>query len=444
MGLCAGRRSSPTVNAMADLSYQTGFGNQFETEAELGTLPRGQNSPQRVQGGLYTEQVTGTAFTAPRNSMQRTWMYRVRPSVRHLAALNSIDRGLIRSAPDIEAAPVNTQLRWDPFPTTSSKTNWVTGLATVATNGDVALQAGGAIHHFSATESMGNIAFVNTDGEMMLVPYAGHLLIRTELGHLEVGVGQMAVIPRGIKFAIDLTSGPARGYVCENYGSIFALPEHGLMGMDANALPRDFEYPVASFDRQDQATQLIAKVSGQLFANKLDHSPFDVVAWHGNLAPYRYELRRFCALGPVVFDHPDPSIWTLLSSSSDTPGTANIDFILFREHWKVAENTFRPPWFHSNVMSELMGLIEGVYDAKAQGFEPGGASIHNSFIPHGPDSDAFSSATEAELAPVKGPDSLAVMWESRYRWAPTKWAISLTELQTDYAERWAQLDKRRP
>ena len=422
---------------MAELNYQSGFGNQFETEAESGVLPLGQNSPQKVKGGLYTEQITGTAFTAPRSSMRRSWVYRIRPSVQHLTNLQPIDPGLIRTGADREGSPTATQLRWDPFPSISSDSNWLTGLTTVATNGNSELQTGGAVHHFAATQSMGDTAFVNTDGELMLVPYMGRLLLQTEMGHLEISPGHIAVIPRGIKFSVDLLDEMARGYVCENYGAAFSLTEDGLVGVDANALPRDFEYPVARYDDDDQPTKLVAKISGALFANDLQHSPFDVVAWHGNLAPYRYELRRFCALGPVIFDHPDPSIWTLLSSPSDTPGTANLDFILFREHWRVAENTFRPPWFHSNVMSELMALIEGVYDAKAEGFVPGGISIHNSFIPHGPDSDAFKSATEADLAPTKGPDSLAVMWESRNRWVPPSWPMALSELQDDYPERWS-------
>ena len=425
---------------MAELNYQSGFGNQFETEAESGVLPLGQNSPQKVKGDLYTEQITGTAFTAPRSSMRRSWVYRIRPSVQHLTNLQPIDPGLIRTGADREGSTTATQLRWDPFPSISSDSNWLTGLTTVATNGNSELQTGGAVHHFAATQSMGDTAFVNTDGELMLVPYMGRLLLQTEMGHLEISPGHIAVIPRGIKFSVDLLDEMARGYVCENYGAAFSLPEHGLVGVDANALPRDFEYPVARYDDDHQPTKLVAKISGALFANDLKHSPFDVVAWHGNLAPYRYELRRFCALGPVIFDHPDPSIWTLLSSPSDAPGTANLDIILFREHWRLAENTFRPPWFHSNVMSELMALIEGVYDAKAEGFVPGGISIHNSFIPHGPDSDAFKSATEADLAPTKGPDSLAVMWESRYRWVPTSWAMALSELQDDYPERWSELN----
>ena len=426
---------------MADFIYQTGFGNQFETEAEPGVLPVGQNSPQKVKGGLYTEQITGTAFTAPRNSMRRSWVYRMRPSGRHFSNLQPIDNGLIRTGPDHEGTPVPTQLRWDPFPASSLNQNWLTGLSTVATNGDSEMQAGGAVHHFVATQSMEDLAFVDTDGELMLVPYEGRLVVRTVLGQLGVAPGYLAVIPRGVKFAIDLVDSTARGYVCENYGAAFDLPEHGLLGPDANALPRDFEYPVAKYDGSESATRLVAKISGRLYATDLEHSPFDVVAWHGNLSPYRYELRRFCAVGPVIFDHPDPSIWTLLSSASDSPGTANMDFILFREHWRVAEHTFRPPWFHSNVMSELMGLIEGIYDAKAEGFLPGGISIHNSFIPHGPDSAAYESATQADLGPVKGPDALAIMWESRYRWSPTPWAMSLPELQDDYADRWANLGR---
>ncbi|MEE3139619.1 MAG: homogentisate 1,2-dioxygenase [Actinomycetota bacterium] len=426
---------------MADFTYQTGFGNHFESEADPGVLPVGQNSPQRVKGGLYTEQITGTAFTAPRSSMLRSWVYRMRPSVRHFTDLQPIDNGLIRSGPDQNAASTPVQLRWDPFPASSVGTNWLTGLTTVATNGNNEMQLGGAVHHFVATNSMQDLAFVNTDGELMLVPYDGRLVLRTEMGNLHVAPGYLAVIPRGVKFSVDLLDATARGYVCENYGTAFGLPEHGLLGPDANALPRDFEYPIANYDRDDNPTKLVAKISGQLYATELSHSPFDVVAWHGNLSPYRYELRRFCAVGPVIFDHPDPSIWTLLSSASDTAGTANMDFILFREHWRVAEHTFRPPWFHSNVMSELMGLVDGIYDAKAEGFLPGGISIHNSFIPHGPDEAAYESATQADLGPVKGPDSLAVMWESRYRWAPTSWAMALTELQADYPERWANLSR---
>ena len=275
---------------MVDFSYQTGFGNHFETEADPGVLPRGQNSPQKVQGGLFTEQITGTAFTAPRRSMRRSWVYRMRPSVRHFNNLQPIDNGLIRTGPDKDSVPASVQLRWDPFPASSLKTNWLTGLTTIATNGNNEMQTGGAVHHFVATDSMEDLAFVDTDGELMLVPYEGRIVVRSEMGQMHVAPGHLAVIPRGVKFAVDLLDSAARGYVCENYGPAFDLPEHGLLGPDANALPRDFEYPVASYDVSDNATKLVAKISGQLYATDLEHSPFDVVAWHGNLSPYRYEL----------------------------------------------------------------------------------------------------------------------------------------------------------
>lgn len=426
----------------SDLAYLTGYNNEHATEAIADTLPIGQNSPQQIAHGLYNEQLSGTAFTVPRAQNRRSWLYRIRPSVRHLTDAHEIDRGLIRTSRDADAVTPATQLRWNPFPDTGTQADWLQALATVATNGDASMQAGAAIHHYCASASMGTKVFVNFDGELMITPYLGDLTIRTEMGHLEIGPGYIAVIPAGVRFSVDLGEGPARGYVCENYGSCFELPEPGPIGVNALALPRDFEYPVAAYDDSDNPHSMVTKMGGRLYEEVLAHSPLDVVAWHGNLAPYRYELRRYCAIGPVIFDHPDPSIWSFMTSPSERPGMANIDFILFREQWRVAEHTFRPPWFHSNIMSELMGLIDGVYDAKPEGFVPGGLSIHNSFIPHGPDEQAFETASNVDLEPVKLPDSLAVMWESRYRWEPTAWALGLTELQTDYSQRWAGLRRR--
>ncbi len=421
---------------MAELHYLTGFGNEHATEAEPGVLPIGQNSPQQVTGGYFTEQLTGTAFTAPRHEHRRSWLYRRRPSVRHLNDPRPIDRGGWRSGPD-DAGPLPPrQLRWSPLPGAAdgAPTDFVDGVSTAATNGDVAMQSGGALHHFAANRSMGDRVFVNTDGELVFLPYAGTVVLRTEMGRLEVPVGHMAVVPRGVKFSVDVGAGDGeiRGYLCENYGAAFDLPAPGPVGVGALALTRDFEYPTAAFDPDDRPHTVVAKIDGWLYEQELPHSPLDVVAWHGNLAPYRYELRRYCAIGPVVFDHPDPSIWTLMTSASERPGTANMDLILFREQWRVAEHTFRPPWYHSNVMSELMGLIEGVYDARKGGFSPGGLSLHNSFMPHGPDATTYQTASTVDLEPVMSPPALAVMWESRYRWRPTAWALGLAALQGDY------------
>ncbi len=429
---------------MSELSYLTGFGNEHASEAIDGTLPVGQNSPQRVAHGLYNEQLTGTAFTAPRSTHRRSWLYRIRPSVRHLNDPQPIDRGLWRTGPDSEASIPASQVRWGSLPgVAGAMVDWIDGMATATTNGDVSMQAGGAVHHYAASRSMGDRHFMNADGEMVLFPYQGALHLRTEFGPLDVPVGHMAIVPRGVKFAVDIDEGvEARGYVCENYGSGFELPEPGPLGVHALALPRDFEYPEAAYEDGERPSSLVVKVDGGLFEQQLDHSPLDVVAWHGNLAPCRYELRRYCAVGPVVFDHPDPSIWTLMTSTSERPGTANMDIVLFREQWRVAENTFRPPWYHSNVMSELMGLIEGVYDARAEGFGPGGLSLHNPFMPHGPDAATFEAGTTVDLEPVKAAESLAVLWESRYRWRPTAWALGLAELQPDYpTSTWSDLQR---
>ena len=426
----------------AELEYLGGFGNEHASEAIAGTLPIGQNSPQQVAHGLYAEQLSGTSFTAPRHLNRRSWLYRIRPSVLHLNDPRPIDPGLWRTAPDPDGSVPPRQLRWDPLPMPSPEVDWIDGVATAVTNGDVNAHSGGALHHFAATRSMDRRVFLDTDGELLFFPYFGALRLRTELGNLDVPVGHMAIVPRGVKFAVDVVGDEVRGYLCENYGAAFELPEPGPIGVNALAFSRDFEHPVAAYDDTDEPHTLVAKVSGGLFEQELAHSPLDVVAWHGNLAPCRYELRRYCAIGPVVFDHPDPSIWALMTAPSERPGTANIDLILFREQWRVAEHTFRPPWYHRNVMSELMGLIDGVYDARRQGFQPGGLSLHNAFMPHGPSATAYEAASTEDLVPTKPSDSLAVMWESRLRWQPTAWALGLGELQPDYsATVWSDIER---
>ena len=425
------------------LEYLSGFGNEHATEAVAGVLPVGQNSPQRVAHDLYAEQLSGTAFTAPRAVNARSWLYRIRPSVRHVTELSEIEHGLIRTSPCREGAPPVSQLRWDPVPIDEDPDlSWLTGLRTAAVNGDARLQAGAATHLYFATTSMVDEVFVDADGELLIIPQEGTLRLVTEMGVLQAGPTEIAVIPRGVKFRVELIDGPARGYVCENYGAPLTLPEPGPVGLNAMAMPRDFLYPVAAYESEDRATRLVFKYDGRMFETELDHSPLDVVAWHGNYAPYKYDLRNYCPIGPVLFDHPDPSIWTVLTSPSDTAGVANIDFVLFRERWLVQENTFRPPWYHSNIMSELMGLVEGVYDAKLEGFVPGGLSIHNALLPHGPDNDAFEGASTVELEAKRMDPFLAFMLESRYAWVPTEWASTLPQLQHDYAAHWGQLDRK--
>jgi homogentisate 1,2-dioxygenase len=423
------------------LAYLSGFGNEHATEAVAGTLPEGRNSPQRPPHGLYAEQLSGTPFTAPRHANRRSWLYRILPSAMH-EPYRRIDNGLWRSAPFTEAETPPNRFRWDPLPLPSAPVDFVDGMATMGGNGAAAARTGVAIHIYRATKSMADRVFSDADGELLIVPEQGQLLLRTELGVIEASPGEIAVIPRGVRFRVELPDGAARGYVCENYGTLFQLPELGPIGSNGLANPRDFLAPVAWYEECRAPIESVVKFGGNLWATMLDHSPLDVVAWHGNYAPYKYDLARFMTLGTVSFDHPDPSIFTVLTAPTDTPGTANCDFVIFPPRWMVAEDTFRPPWFHRNVMSEFMGLIRGVYDAKAEGFVPGGASLHNSFAAHGPDRATFERASEAELQPQKIEDTLAFMFETRLVIRPTRFALESEALQRDYDRCWAGFEPR--
>ncbi|MBJ7484546.1 homogentisate 1,2-dioxygenase [Brevundimonas sp.] len=421
--------------------YLTGFGNHFATEAVEGALPVGQNSPQRTPFGLYAEQLSGTAFTAPRVENRRSWLYRLRPAANHAAFKPWSGASLLKSAPFDRPADPN-RLRWDPLPMPEASQDFVEGLVTYGGNGDVATGDGIGIHLYVCNRSMQGRAFFNADGEMLIVPQEGRLTITTEFGIMAVEPQETALIPRGVRFRIAV-EGPSRGYVCENYGALFRLPDLGPIGSNGLANPRDFETPVAAFEDIDDPCELIQKFQGGLWSTTLDHSPFDVVAWHGNLAPCRYDLRRFNTINTVSFDHPDPSIFTVLTSPSEIPGTANCDFVIFPPRWMVAAHTFRPPWFHRNVMSEFMGLVTGVYDAKAGGFAPGGASLHNQMSGHGPDQASYGGAIQAELKPHKITDTLAFMFESRWVIRPTDFAMQTPTMQLDYDDVWAGFDKGR-
>jgi homogentisate 1,2-dioxygenase len=421
--------------------YQTGFGNYFESESIEGALPAGRNSPQRVAHGLYAELFSASAFTAPRADNQRTWLYRRLPS----AVCNdytSLATPLLRTgAADIArgAGPTPPNpLRWLPLAQPlSAPTTMVQGLTTLLGNGDADAQTGMALHLLHCNASMENQAFANADGELLFVPQQGALDFVTELGPLHAAPGQIVVIPRGMVFKLNV-AGDTVAYVCENYGAPFRLPELGPIGSNGLANPRDFCAPVAATEL-DAPTTMIKKFGGLLWQAQQAHSPFNVVAWHGNCVPYLYDTAHFNTLGSVSFDHPDPSIYTVLTSPSDTAGVANCDFVIFPPRWLVAENTFRPPWYHRNVMSECMGLVHGQYDAKPQGFKPGGLSLHNCHVPHGPDADAFKKASAATLAPQKLDHTLAFMFESRLRMVVSHAALSSGALDQQYSACWQGL-----
>ena len=416
------------------LTYQNGFGNEFGTEVLQGALPEGRNSPQKCGYGLYAEQYSGTAFTAPRHSNRRSWLYRIRPAAVHGEFRRSED-GLLTSRFDVDPSP--NQLRWSALPIPSEPTDFVSGLQTAGGNGSPEQQIGCGIHWYVANRSMVDRYFYDADGELLIVPQLGRLRLATELGLIDIEPQQIAVIPRGLRFRVELLDKEARGYVCENFGAPFRLPDLGPIGSNGLANPRDFQTPVAWYEDRTGDFELVAKFTGHLWSAAIDHSPLDVVAWHGNNAPYRYDLRRFNTIGSISYDHPDPSIFLVLQSISDTPGIDTIDFVIFPPRWLVAQGTFRPPWFHRNVASEFMGLIAGQYDAKAEGFTPGGASLHNCMSGHGPDAATFEKASTADTAqPQHITDTMAFMFETRTVIRPTRFALESPQRQLDYAQCW--------
>jgi len=422
-----------------NLVYQTGFGNDFATEAVNGALPIGRNSPQKAPLGLYAEQFSGTAFTVPRASNRRTWKYRIRPSVTHGVFEQIENERWLSSFDEVPVTP--NQLRWNALPIPQSKTDFIDGIVTIVGNGSPASQSGISIHIFACNEERPERFFFNSDAEMVIVAEKNRVRFLTELGVIEIEPGFIAVIPRGLKFRVELPDGDARGYICENYGALFRLPDLGPIGANGLANTRDFETPVAWFEEREGDFELIQKFDGNFWRSELGHSPLDVVAWHGNNAPYRYDLRKFNTIGSISYDHPDPSIFTVLTSPSGESGVANCDFVIFPDRWLVMEDTFRPPWYHRNFMSEYMGLVFGQYDAKEEGFVPGGGSLHNQMAGHGPDLDAFEKASNSNLAPQKLSNTLAFMFESRYVIRPTKFAMETQALQKDYVNCWQGLKR---
>ena len=423
--------------------YMPGFGNDFETEALPEALPRGQNSPQKCNYGLYAEQLSGTAFTAPRGQNERSWCYRIRPSVKHTGRFTKIDMPYWRSAPEVDPDVISLgQYRWDPVPHSDEALTFVTGMRTMTTAGDVNTQVGMAAHIYLANTTMEDEYFYSADSELLVVPQEGVLRFHTELGTIDLEPKEIAILPRGMVYRVEIVEGPARGFVCENYGQKFDLPSRGPIGANCMANPRDFLTPVAAFEDREVPSTVTVKWCGQFHRTEIGHSPLDVVAWHGNYAPVKYDLRTYSPVGAILFDHPDPSIFTVLTAPSGQEGTANIDFVLFRERWMVAEHSFRPPWYHKNIMSELMGNIFGQYDAKPQGFVPGGVSLHNMMLPHGPDGPAFEGASNGELAPHKLDNTMSFMFETRFPQHLTAFAANEAPLQDDYIDCWDGLEKK--
>ncbi|KAJ8714952.1 hypothetical protein PYW08_004933 [Mythimna loreyi] len=431
---------------MEELKYLSGFGSEFTSEdpRRPGALPVGQNSPQRCPYGLYAEQLSGTAFTAPRHENKRSWLYRIRPSVIHKPFQKSdVAKYLTHNWNDQEPDP--NQSRWLPFdiPPSNQSVDFVAGLHTVCGAGDPRARNGLAIHVYLCNTSMDKSAFYSSDGDLLIVPQQGTLKITTEFGIMTVAPNEIAVIQLGMRFAVAV-DGPTRGYILEVFDGHFKLPDLGPIGANGLANPRDFLTPVARyFDEEIPGFKIVNKYQGSLFVAEQSHSPFDVVAWHGNYVPYKYDLSKFMVINAVLYDHCDPSIFTVLTCQSTKPGVAIADFVIFPPRWSVQEHTFRPPYYHRNCMSEFMGLILGAYEAKEGGFLPGGASLHSMMTPHGPDDKCFNSASNGELVPQKiAVNTQAFMFESSLSLAITKWgAETCQKLDAKYYECWQNLPK---
>lgn len=438
-------KTEKQVAAATDVKYMPGFGNDFETEALPGALPQGQNSPQKCNYGLYAEQLSGSPFTAPRGTNERSWLYRIRPSVRHTKRFSAASYPHWKTAPCLDDHSLALgQLRWGPLPQPKEKLNFIQGIRTMTTAGDAMTQVGMAAHVYAFNDDMADDYFFNADGELLIVPEVGSIRIFTEMGIIDVEPSEICLIPRGMMFKVSLLGEgeTRRGYICENYGAKFTMPDRGPIGANCLANPRDFKTPTAAYEDKETPCRVLVKWCGKFHVTEIGHSPLDVVAWHGNYAPFKYDLRTFSPVGAILFDHPDPSIFTVLTAPTEEAGTANVDFVIFPPRWLVAEHSFRPPWYHRNIMSEFMGLIYGQYDAKEEGFVPGGMSLHNMMLPHGPDAMGFEKASNGELKPVKLDHTMAFMFETRFPQQLTKFAAELETLQDNYIDCWDGLERK--
>lgn len=426
------------------LEYQSGFDNHFSSEAIAGALPQGQNSPLICPYGLYAEQISGTSFTSPRNQNQRSWLYRIKPSVTHepFKLRSPVHPKLVSDFNQSNSFANPTQLRWKPVEIPDMPTDFIDGLYTICGAGSSFLRKGYAIHMYAANKSMDDCAFCNADGDFLIVPQKGRLWITTECGRLQVIPGEIVVLPQGFRFVIDLPDGPSRGYVAEVFGTHFQLPDLGPIGANGLAASRDFLVPIAWYeDKSRPGYTIIQKFGGELFIAKQDFSPFNVVAWHGNYVPCKYDLTKFCPYNTVLIDHSDPSINTVLTAATEKPGVALLDFVIFPPRWLVAEHTFRPPYYHRNCMSEFMGLIYGGYEAKADGFLPGGASLHSCMTPHGPDTTTYEAtiARGNEAGPCRITNTMAFMFESYLIPRVCPWALESPFLDHEYYHCWIGL-----
>jgi len=424
------------------LEYMSGFGNEFQSEAVAGALPQGQNSPQKCAFGLYSELVSGTVFTAPRALNRRSYLFRTRPTV----AQPDFQRCELANfkTPPLEFPPYPMAMRWDPYPLELARGDFLDGMTTICGNGSPVQQSGLAIHTYCANRSMTGRAFSNADGEMLILPQHGGIRVTTEVGLLEAAPGELVLIPKGMKFRVDLLSDVARGFVCENFGHPFVLPELGLIGSNGLANACDFLTPVAHFEDSDEPVELVHKYAGAFWSATMGHSPFNVVAWRGNWAACKFDMHRFVVLGAQMVDHPDPSIFCALTSPSHPVAGGNVDFMILPPRWLVAEHTFRPPGFHRSAVAEFLALIQGAHDTRASRFAPGASSLHNNWTAHGPDVATHDKGRVAELVPTKFEETLVIMLDSRFPYEIAPGGMDGPHRQLDCTSSWQGFQKRFP
>eukprot|EP00516_Mucochytrium_quahogii_P011981 CAMPEP_0203798762 /NCGR_PEP_ID=MMETSP0100_2-20121128/9493_1 /ASSEMBLY_ACC=CAM_ASM_000210 /TAXON_ID=96639 /ORGANISM=" , Strain NY0313808BC1" /LENGTH=464 /DNA_ID=CAMNT_0050704473 /DNA_START=246 /DNA_END=1637 /DNA_ORIENTATION=+ len=430
------------------LKYLTGFGNHFSSEALDGALPKGQNNPQKCPYGLYAEQLSGTAFTVARHGNKRSWLYRIHPSVQHSHMDNSAIGGLGRAKDEKERVfKVDpNQMRWQPedIPKVSDKkVDFVEGITPVGQSGDPKSKSGLAVYTYCVNQSMGKRSLTDSDGDLLIVPQTGVLRVQTEFGIMRVEPNEICVVQRGMRFTVDVESESNRGYILEVFQGHFVLPDLGPIGSNGLANPQDFETPVAHFEDKKEEWMCYVKYGGDMFEMSQHFSPYNVVAYHGNYVPYKYDLRKFCCMNSVTYDHPDPSIYTVLTCPSAVPGVAVADFVIFPPRWMAMEHTFRPPWFHRNTMTEYMGMIWGQYDAKKGGFVAGGSSLHSCMIPHGPDASTFTAASDPSKVDTTKPEffdkGLAFMFETTYMLGVSDKALNSKHREYTYQECWKDM-----
>ncbi|HEY3498273.1 MAG TPA: homogentisate 1,2-dioxygenase, partial [Polyangiaceae bacterium] len=416
-----------------------GFGNVHASEALPGALPHDRNTPRVGPYRLYPELTSGTAFTAERAENFRTWTYRIRPAAQQ-GLLEPLAHATFRD--DFEDEPPEPNLTgFSPLPLPSAACDFVDGLVTIGGAGSARLRRGYAVHLYAANRNMEERAFYDADGELLLLPELGALRILTELGVLDVRPGEVALLPRGLRFSVALREAAARGYVAEVFGRHFRLPERGPIGSNGLAEARHFRTPAAWHeDRLAPGYRIAAKLGGALYEARQDHSPFDVVAWHGNHCPYVYDLALFTPAGYTRVDHPDPSIHTVLSAPLDERGTHSLDLVVFPPRWDATEGTFRPPYFHRNATTEINGIVREVSSPGSM-FVPGCLFLTPSMTPHGPVAAgverAFSlSDAEADKPHRYSENACWFQFETALPFSLTPWARNAPHRLHDWHSKW--------